>query len=193
MNVGDDAAYQFPIEINKSYKLKAIQKLFNPSNIEFSSDSKGNINKNILLQLDSYTAIEENIIVNNGKTQIKINPIYFDFDKWNIRTDAALELNNVVAILKKYPEMAIEVGAHTDSRGLDAYNLVLSEKRAQSVKDYLIKNGALTNNVTFKGYGETQLINNCSNTIFCAEKEHNINRRCEFVLIKQTAIYLKTK
>ena len=65
----------------------------------------GNINKNIFLQLDSYEAIEEQIVTEKGKTQIKIDPIYFDFDKWNIRPDAATELENIVRILKKYPEI----------------------------------------------------------------------------------------
>ena len=181
--VGNSAAFSFPIEINKSYKLKGFHKLFSPSIIEFSTNNKGNINKNISLQLNSYTSIDENIIVKNGKTQIKINPIFFDFDKWNIRQEAVLELNNVVAILKKYPELSIEVGAHTDSRGLDQYNLILSNKRALSVRNYLINHGISTARVSFKGYGETQLLNKCSNNTFCKEKEHNINRRCEFVLI----------
>ena len=113
----------------------------------------------------------------------KSTSIFFDFDKWNIRQEAVLELNNVVAILKKYPELSIEVGAHTDSRGLDQYNLILSNKRALSVRNYLINHGISTARVSFKGYGETQLLNKCSNNTFCKEKEHNINRRCEFVLI----------
>ncbi|MDP3311819.1 OmpA family protein [Lutibacter sp.] len=181
--VGNNAAFSFEIERNKNYKLKGSLKLFNPSTIDFSTDSKGNINKNIQLQLESYKDSEKNIVVDKGKTQIKINPIYFDFDKWNIRPDAAKELNNIVAVMKKYPEMVIEIGAHTDSRGSDSYNLELSEKRAKSVREYLVNQGVLNNNVKSIGYGESQLLNRCVNEKPCLKKEHDINRRCEFVIL----------
>jgi len=183
MTVGDAAAYSLEIKNNKTYKIKGSSSKYNPSTIEFSTDAEGNIDKNILLLLESYEDAEKDIVVDNGKTQIKINPIYFDFDKWNIRTDAALELNNVVAIMKKYPEMAIEIGAHTDSRGSDDYNLALSENRAKSVKEYLISRSIPAEKVTYKGYGETQPLNNCTNDVHCKSKEYDINRRCEFVIV----------
>ena len=183
MVVGDDAKYTFDIENNKSYKIKGTLKLYVPSVVEFSSDAKGDINKNILLLIESYDDAEQNIVTDKGKTQIKINPIYFDFDKWNIRPDAAIELNNVVALMMKHSEMQLEIGAHTDARGSDAYNLKLSDKRSKSVLEYLIGKGISENKLKSVGYGETQPLNNCVEPNMCSEDEYSINRRCEFVLM----------
>jgi len=85
--------------------------------------------------------------------------------------------------MKKYPSMIIEIGAHTDVRGSDHYNMILSHKRAKSVREYLVKNGISDKNVQSKGYGETQPLNHCVEEGICKEKEYNINRRCEFVIL----------
>jgi len=182
MIVGEDASYSFEIENNKAYKLVGSRKLYVPAEIEFSTNLKGDIDKNIQLLMELYTDVEKEIVVENGKTQIKINPIYFDFDKWNIRTDAALELNNVVNIMKKYPDMAIEIGAHTDARGSDEYNMKLSHKRAKSVMDYLISQGISENRLKSEGFGESQPLNGCVRPKMCKEIDYSINRRCEFVI-----------
>lgn len=182
ITVGEDAKYSFDIENNKSYKIRGTLKLYIPSEVSFSSDAKGDINKNIQLLIESYDDAEQNVITESGKTQIKINPIYFDFDKWNIRPDAALELNNVVALMKKHLDMQLEIGAHTDARGSDEYNLKLSHRRAQSVLEYLISQGISENRLKSVGYGETQPLNNCVEPKMCSEDEYSINRRCEFVL-----------
>jgi len=182
--VGDDAAYSFEIEKNKNYKIKGAKKLFKPSEIEFSTNQKGDMDKDIFLSLESYEDSEKTIVVENEKTQIKTNPIYFDFDKWDILPDAAIELNNVVDIMKKYPDMELEIGAHTDVRGSNEYNLILSKKRAKSVMNYLIGQGILENRLKSEGFGETQPLNRCVKEGICNEEEYDINRRCEFVLTK---------
>ncbi|WP_372769499.1 OmpA family protein [Lutibacter sp.] len=182
MIIGDDAAYSFEIEKNKNYKIRGTKKLFNPSEIEFSTNQKGDVDKDIFLSLESYEDSEKAIVVENEKTQIKINPIYFDYDKWDIRPDAAIELNNVVDIMKKYPDMTIEIGAHTDVRGSDEYNMILSHKRAKSVMEYLISQGISKDNLKSEGFGETQPLNHCVKEGICKEEEYAINRRCEFVL-----------
>lgn len=182
--VNEDAYYSFEIENNKNYKIRGSLKLFNPYEVEFSTDNNGNINKNIFLILESYEDAENKIVEENGKIQIKINPIYFDFDKWNIRKDAVLELDNIVNILQKYPEMVIEIGAHTDCRGTENYNLTLSQKRANSVREYLVSERIPDKNVKSNGYGETQPLNNCIKDGICKEEEYDINRRCEFVILK---------
>lgn len=181
--VNETASFSFEIFPNNNYILKGSLKLFNPVTVAFSTDFKGNINKDILLQLESYNDAEKNIVVDNGKTQIKINPIYFDFDQWNIRADAAIELNNIVHIMKKYPAMMIEIGAHTDCRGSDQYNLKLSHKRANAVKEYLVSNGILEKNITSVGYGESQPLNNCTKPGMCKKEAYDMNRRCEFVIL----------
>lgn len=116
---------------------------------------------------------------------IKLENIYYDFDKWNIRPDAAVELDKLVKIMTDNPTIWIELGSHTDSRGKDAYNLSLSQKRAESAVSYIISRGVNKNRITAKGYGETQLLNKCANGAVCSEEEHQLNRRTEFKIVKQ--------
>lgn len=182
MTVGEDASYSFDIENNKSYKIRGSHKLHLPYEVEFSIDSKRDLEKDIPLFMESYKDVEKEVVVENDKTQIKIKPIYFDFDKWNIRPSAANELNNVVNIMKKHPDMAIEIGAHTDVRGSNEYNMILSHKRAKSVMEYLISKGISNSRLKSVGYGETQPLNHCIKEGICEEEEYDINRRCEFVL-----------
>jgi outer membrane protein OmpA-like peptidoglycan-associated protein/tetratricopeptide (TPR) repeat protein len=111
---------------------------------------------------------------------IVLENIYYDFDKWNIRPDAATELDKLVVILQENPEIKIELGSHTDCRGSSKYNQVLSQKRAESAVSYIISKGIDKNRITAKGYGETVLRNKCSDGVECSEAEHQLNRRTEF-------------
>jgi len=115
-----------------------------------------------------------------GKTY-RIENIYYDFDKWNIRRDAGHSLDSLVKIMKEYP-VIVEIGSHTDCRGSDGYNEVLSRKRAESVVRYLAGQGIDPSRLTAKGYGKSQLINrcNCSQGVQCSEAEYQENRRTEF-------------
>ena len=128
------------------------------------------------------------IIAKGEDLMININPIYFDFDKWNIRPDAAEELDKVVAVMQKYPQIIIESGSHTDSRGSDKYNIVLSSKRAQATLDYIIAKGIDKGRITGKGYGEKQLTNKCSNGVKCSKAGHQANRRTEFIILNPEVI-----
>ena len=114
---------------------------------------------------------------------LKIENIYFDYDKANIRKDAAEQLAKIVAIMKEYPTMKVDVRLHTDSRGSDKYNLALSERRAKSTIKWIVSHGIKKNRITGKGYGETQLVNGCANDVPCTEEEHQANRRSEFIII----------
>lgn len=111
---------------------------------------------------------------------IAINNIYYDYDKYDIRPDAARELNKLARLFMDNPEMTFELGSHTDSRGGDIYNLVLSDARANSAVDYLIRQGVNPDRITAKGYGEEALVNKCRNGVTCTEEEHQVNRRTEF-------------
>lgn len=115
---------------------------------------------------------------------LDLNPIYFDFDRFNIRPDAALELEKVVAVLNEYPTMSIDVRSHTDSRAPDSYNAKLSDKRNKSTIAYIIDQGIRGSRLTGRGYGESQLVNGCSNGVKCSEAEHQLNRRSEFIIVK---------
>ncbi|SHH07969.1 OmpA family protein, partial [Pedobacter caeni] len=118
-----------------------------------------------------------------GKTYVLRN-IYYDFDKSNIRPDAARELNKLLAILKENPAIWIELSSHTDSRGSDQYNQWLSQSRANAATQYLIDRGIEKERIKARGYGETMLLNRCSDGVKCSHAEHQLNRRTEFKVIK---------
>ncbi|MFK8005018.1 MAG: OmpA family protein [Saprospiraceae bacterium] len=110
---------------------------------------------------------------------IEIENIYYDLAKWNIRKDAAEELNKLLVTLKDNPGIIVELGSHTDSRGKDKYNLDLSQKRAEAAVEYLVENGIEASRISAKGYGETKLVNRCANGVKCSERRHQLNRRTE--------------
>ena len=119
--------------------------------------------------------------------QIVIKPIYFDFDKSNIREDAKYELENIVTVMKNHPEMVIKIESHTDSRGSSSYNRSLSDRRAKSTRDYLYTRGIERYRIQSAiGYGEDQLLNHCNdaNRYKCSEEEHQMNRRSYFYIVK---------
>jgi len=120
--------------------------------------------------------------------KLKLNIIYFDLDKSNIREDAALELSKILAVLEQNPMMEIDIRSHTDCRQTAKYNMGLSDRRAKSTREWLIKNGINKSRLTAKGYGESQLVNNCpcepTNQSNCSEDEHQANRRSEFIITK---------
>ncbi|MCE7925210.1 MAG: hypothetical protein DYG98_19315 [Haliscomenobacteraceae bacterium CHB4] len=111
--------------------------------------------------------------------RIQIQNIYYDFDKWDIRPDAAERLDKVVTLMKDNPGLSVELGSHTDCRGNDDYNMTLSGKRAASAVAYIISEGVDSARITSKGYGESQLVNRCRNGVECSEEEHQQNRRTE--------------
>ncbi len=114
----------------------------------------------------------------------KIENIYYDFDKWNIRSDAAEELDKVITVLKDNPGIKMELGSHTDARGSDSYNLELSRKRAKAAVEYIINSNFINaNNIVSKGYGESQLVNKCDDGVNCEEEQHQENRRTELKII----------
>jgi len=116
-------------------------------------------------------------------TTFEIENIYYDYDKHFIRPDAALELDRLVTILKDNPQITVEMGSHTDSRGRDAYNMSLSQKRAKAAYEYLLNQGVNGASLTYKGYGESALINSCKNGVACSEKAHQENRRTELKIV----------
>lgn len=111
-----------------------------------------------------------------------IKIIYFDLDKWNIRPDAAVDLAKIVDVLKEYPTMKVDVRSHTDSRQTKKYNEKLSDRRAKSTIEWMVKDGIQSNRIFGKGYGETQLLNKCADGVQCSEEEHQRNRRSEFII-----------
>lgn len=182
--VGSKADYLFKIEPNKKYTIRGTRKAYIPQDVEFSTDSEGKVQHNIYLTLESYADAEERVKENEkGDVQIQLDKIYFDFDKSNIRSDAATTLDLLVDLMNKYPDMEVEVSAHTDARGKDQYNLDLSKKRAASTLEYLVSKGIDRSRLKSIGYGEMQPLNKCDKEGICEDEEYDINRRCEFTII----------
>ena len=119
---------------------------------------------------------------------IDIKPIYFDLGKYNIRKDAAIELDKIVKIMNEYPNMEVELGSHTDCRATAAFNEKLSGNRAQASAEYIKKSITRPERISGKGYGESKLKNGCACEgavkSTCSEEEHQQNRRTEFIILK---------
>jgi outer membrane protein OmpA-like peptidoglycan-associated protein/tetratricopeptide (TPR) repeat protein len=121
---------------------------------------------------------------NELEKAIVLENIYYDLDKWDIRTDAAKELDKLVNLLANNPQIDIELSSHTDSRESQNYNQILSERRAQAAVDYIASKGIDKSRLTAKGYGKTKLVNGCGDGVKCSEAEHQLNRRTEFKILK---------
>lgn len=115
-------------------------------------------------------------------TSIIVENIYFDYNKTTIKKESTLALNKIYDVLIANPEMKITINAHTDSRGSEQYNLLLSEKRAKSASEYLIQKGIPKERVIPKGFGETQLLSKCSSN--CTQADYDKDRRIEFLITK---------
>ena len=177
----DKGAYSFKVECNKKYYVRASKEEY-----ETTEKSFGPVTKTGKSKLD--IELKRNIFpIEVGTDLAKIldvSIIYFDLDKWNIRPDAAEDLEKIIAVMNQYPNMSIDIRSHTDSRQTHKYNELLSDRRAKSTLEFMVKNGINRNRLTAKGYGETQLVNNCSDDVPCSEAEHQKNRRSEFIVLK---------
>lgn len=172
----DGGAYEFIVDCNKDYTIVGSKPDYKDDQKSITTTSDNEKVNNVDLNL-------EPLIIDN---QIVINPIFFDFDKWNIRTDAQYELENIVDVMRKHTDMVIKIESHTDSRGGDRYNMKLSDRRAKSTRDYIISRGIDANRIESAiGYGESQLLNKCANRVKCSEEEHQLNRRSYFYIVKE--------
>lgn len=113
-----------------------------------------------------------------------LNNIYYDFDSWDILPEATKELDKLLSFLIEHPTIHVELSSHTDARGNDRYNQILSQKRADAARQYLLKQGIEAVRIQAVGYGESRLMNHCSNGIQCSEEEHAQNRRTEIRIIR---------
>jgi outer membrane protein OmpA-like peptidoglycan-associated protein/tetratricopeptide (TPR) repeat protein len=175
INTEDKSNYSFTVDCNKTYIVVASKPDYKDNQVMVATTNENN----------KVNTVDINLVPLIMDNQIVINPIFFDFDKWNIRTDAQYELENIVDVLRKHPSMIIKIESHTDSRGSDRYNLKLSNRRAESTRDYIISRGIDADRIESAiGYGETQLLNKCANGVKCSEEEHQLNRRSYFYIVK---------
>ncbi|MDO6517566.1 OmpA family protein [Zobellia uliginosa] len=137
-----------------------------------------------LKKIEEIIAKDEAIIKEKNRIVIKTEEIHFDYSLWYLRREARQRLAKVIAIMKQNPGMVIEIGTHTDIRGNAEYNRDLSQKRADSAKEFMVKNGIAPERVIAKGYGESKPIVKCETEESCTEEDHEWNRRCELVVVK---------
>ena len=158
-------------------------------------NKKGYLNRKITIKMVIENGGEiiiprENLVFVKAEEKLEIskiidlNPIYYDLAKWDIRNDASMELDKVIEFLNSNPDVVLELSSHTDCRGSDSDNLVLSEKRAQAAADYIRKGIINPNQIVGKGYGETSPVKDCPDCSNCSEENHASNRRTEFTIVK---------
>ena len=134
----------------------------------------------------AFQTVEKNVELKKLSvgSKIVLRNIFFDLDKATLRLESTAELNRLIKLMNDVPTLKIELGGHTDSRGSDTYNQDLSERRAKAVVDYLTEHGIPAGRLKWAGYGETQLVNGCSNGVPCSKEEHQENRRTEFKVLE---------
>ncbi|WP_298506245.1 OmpA family protein [uncultured Maribacter sp.] len=173
-------AYSLELDCNQGNFVRALMEGYVPAEEYIGkSDGKAKI-------IDFYLE-RDKILAGFGDDLAKLlqlSTIYFDFDKYIIRKDSEIEVEKVIAAMEKYPSLKIKVNSHTDSRGKDSYNLWLSQKRAEATVDYMISQGISKDRLSGEGYGETKLVNDCKNGVKCTGKEHELNRRSEFIILE---------
>jgi outer membrane protein OmpA-like peptidoglycan-associated protein len=203
--VSQDAKFSFDIDCSSNYKVEASKDGYSIDTKEFESTANLELALDLNIEKEVIEVVTQQPIVvstpiQNTSTSINspyfqanytncqyaldnINTIYFDLNKHDIRSDAAAELNRVIVIMQKCPNIKIEAGSHTDSRASDAYNNNLSKRRAQATVNYITYSGVRKNRIYAVGYGETQLLNRCKDGVECDESEHQINRRTKFTIV----------
>jgi outer membrane protein OmpA-like peptidoglycan-associated protein/tetratricopeptide (TPR) repeat protein len=172
--------YGFLVDCGKTYYVRAEKEEYQTKEGSVKTRSlSGNKDYSVVLE----KRIKQITVGTDLAKTLDIPIIYFDLDKSFIRKDAAFELAKVTVVLQEFPKMKIEVRSHTDCRQTAKYNMKLSNKRASATVAWLVKNGIDSARLVGKGYGETQLVNNCADGVECSEEEHQANRRSEFIIV----------
>jgi outer membrane protein OmpA-like peptidoglycan-associated protein/tetratricopeptide (TPR) repeat protein len=179
----DNGFYTFTGNCKRTYHVRASKENYTPKEVKIKTPETSGETK-VLLQLES-TLCKVTVGDDLGKC-FGIKMIYFDLDKSNIRKEAALDLEKILDVLQQNPTMKLDIRSHTDCRQTAKYNMALSERRAKATIAWLIAKGVDKSRLTGKGYGESQLINDCgcepTNQSNCTEEQHQMNRRSEFII-----------
>lgn len=170
--LSERGSYNFTLE-REGYLSKTLT-----YNIVFDKEGTYNVHSDLDISLEKIEVGEDLSKI------IDIKPIYFDVNKSVIRPDAALELDKIVKVMNENPNMMVELGSHTDSRGSATSNASLSERRAQASAAYIKARITNPERITGKGYGETRLFNECADGVECSKEKHQENRRTEFIIVR---------
>ena len=178
--------YKFSVTCENTYIIRGAKTSYSPTEAPLETNMALEYTHQLPLQLGKGGISGQSVRPGDDLAKIlNLQIIYFDLDKSFIRTDAEVELQKIIAVMKEYPKMKIDVRSHTDSRSSDDYNMYLSERRAKSTIKYIIEKGGIDRSrLSGRGYGESSLVNQCENNVNCNEKEHQENRRSEFILIE---------
>lgn len=175
--------FNFTLLPEKSYLVVANAAGYKPDTVRFNTvgiKKTTSIEKKLTLRLERKEPEYDTIRINEP---IRLDYILYDYDKDNIRPDAEPDLQYLTDLMVKYPDMKIELSSHTDSRGKDDYNEDLSQRRAESAKQWILAKGIKEDRIIAKGYGEKKLLNECGNGAECTEEQHQLNRRTEFKIL----------
>ena len=168
----EDGSFKIVLPYDKNYLIRATAD-------HFFAQSE-NLNLDSLIQA-GYKEIHKDLYlvpIEIGQV-VRLNNVFFDFDKWDLRPESFIELDRVVTLLKDNPAIEIEMSAHTDSHGSDEYNIKLSDKRARSVMEYILSKGIAASRIISQGYGETKpVVPNDT------DENRQLNRRVEFTILK---------
>ncbi|HEX8515521.1 MAG TPA: OmpA family protein [Bacteroidia bacterium] len=190
LTTDDKGEFTFAVDADKNFKLNGKKEKYTDGDSTANTFGKDAVVKADVILLTRKEAIAKKIEVGKdlGKV-VSFNPIYFDYHEYAIRPDAEIELKKIISAMNDYPNMTIELGAHTDCRATQEFNQLLSERRAKASIDYIKKGISNPSRITGKGYGETRLANQCAcegeNVKEYTEEEHQMNRRTEFIVIKK--------
>ncbi len=178
--------FKKPLLKDTGYELTAKLKGFLPDRRYVGTDG---ITKDsviyVPLQLKGTNDVQ-NYVINHCdslKKVFDVNNIYYDLDKFFIRTDAVADLNHVASLMTKYPNIEVITKSHCDSRASESYNRVLSLRRGESAKAYLVKNGISANRIKVQYFGKSKLVNGCTDGVPCSEDEQQMNRRTVFEIV----------
>ncbi len=186
--------FNFPLEVDREYKAIIKKEGYFPDSISFNTNGildDYTVKKSVKLRKDpNYDPNKgkgkdgkDEIIVVKKNQSIRLNNIYYDYNKSNILPDAEDDLGILLSLMEEYPDMIIELSSHTDARGDDKSNQTLSQRRAQSATAWLVERGIAQSRMKAVGYGEKQILNGCKDNVKCSEEDHRLNRRTEFKLI----------
>jgi outer membrane protein OmpA-like peptidoglycan-associated protein len=179
-----NGSYQVTIPCGGTYRFEASKPNYTSQEKTITTASK---NLDEIKDVDFELANLEDFTIKEGKNEkIDINPIFFEYDKWDVTPQAIIELDRVVYVLNNFPKVKIRIESHTDSRGKDAYNMKLSDNRAKSTQTYILSKGIDPTRIESAiGYGEMRLKNQCKSGVKCSEEEHFINRRSDFIITEK--------
>jgi outer membrane protein OmpA-like peptidoglycan-associated protein len=173
----EDGSYSYILAPNTNFDITVSKEGFFSQSVEVSTINQvGDIVKDFSLE----ELVKGKPVVIDEANEKGVRPIFYDFDKSEIRQDAFEPLNKLVKRLKDNPKVTIELSSHTDCRGTDTYNQDLSFRRAKSAKNYIVSKGIKANRIKTKGYGESQPVNKCADGVPCTDDEYQANRRTEF-------------